>query len=78
MVIQQKNARLPTTNSKTEYTPEYCHNNEESTFSFKSSEASMLPFVSGSGTKLEAMFTCSWRESYRSKTVSRRNLSPPW
>lgn len=50
----------------------------EHTFSFKSSEASMLPLVSGKCTELDAMLACSWRDEYISKTVSRRNLSAPW
>lgn len=50
----------------------------EPTFSFKSSEASMLPLVSGNGDEWDAMLTFSWIEEYISKTVSRRNLSTPW
>lgn len=38
----------------------------------------MLPLVSGSGTELDAMLACAWRDEYISKTVSRRNLSAPW
>lgn len=51
---------------------------DEQTFSFKSSEASKLPLVSGNGNELDATLTCSWRLEYISKTVSRRNLSAPW
>ena len=48
------------------------------TFSFKSSEVSMLPLVSGNGNELDVMLTCSWRDEYMSTIVSRRNLSAPW